>query len=56
MALIDKERLPSLLERKSKDQTLIRCLIEASSRGNSLKSLEELRASMGEQAFHRIAK
>lgn len=56
MALMDQERLLSLLERKSKDQTLIRCLIEASSRGNSLKSLEELRTRMGEQAFHRIAK
>jgi hypothetical protein len=56
MALMDQERLLSLLKRKSKDQTLIRCLLEACSRGNSLKSLEELRTSMGEQAFHRIAK
>ena len=56
MALMDQERLLSLLERKSKDQTLIRCLIEASSRGNSLRSLEELRTRIGEQAFNRIAK
>ena len=56
MALMDKERLLSLLERKSKDQTLIRYLLEASSSGNSLKSLEDLRIRMGEQAFNRIAK
>ena len=56
MALMDQERLLELLEKKARDHHLLRCLNEARDRGKLPKSLEELRADMGEQAFNKLTK
>ena len=56
MALMEQERLLALLERKSKDQHLIRCLQEASSKGVNLRTLEEVRREIGEIAFNKLNK
>ena len=56
MALMEQERLLALLEKKSKDQHLIRCLQEATSRSVNLKTLEELRKEIGETQFNKLNK
>ena len=56
MALMDQERLLELLERKGRDQQLLRCLMECREKGHIPKSLEELRANIGEQGFNKIMK
>ena len=56
MALMDQERLLELLEKKARDQHLLRSLIEARDKGRLPKSLEELRVDMGEQAFNKLTK
>jgi len=56
MALMEQERLLALLERKSKDQHLIRCMQEASSKGVNLRTLEEVRRDIGEIAFNKLNK
>jgi len=56
MALMDQERLLELLERKARDHSLLRCLNEAIDKGKLPKSLEELRAITGEQAFNKLTK
>ena len=56
MALMELERLVALLEKRAKDQQLIRCLTDANGRGATVMTLEELRADIGEQAFARLTK
>jgi hypothetical protein len=56
MALMDQERLLEILERKGRDQQLLRCLMECREKGKIPKSLEELRANIGEQVFNKIIK
>ena len=56
MALMEQERLFELLEKKARDHPLLRCLNEARDKGKLPKSLEELRADMGEQAFNKLTK
>ena len=56
MALMDQERLLELLEKKARDHHLLRSLNEARDKGKLPKSLEELRADMGEQAFNKLTK
>ena len=56
MALMDKESLLELLERKGRDQQLLRCLMECREKGQIPKSLEELRANIGEQGFNKLMK
>ena len=56
MALMDQERLLEILERKGRDQQLLRCLMECREKGHITKSLEELRANIGEQVFNKIMK
>jgi len=56
MALMDQERLLELLERKARDQQLLRCLMECREKGHIPKSLEELRANIGEQGFNKLMK
>jgi len=56
MALMDQERLLELLERKRRDQQLLRCLMECREKGKIPKSLEELRANIGEQGFNKLMK
>jgi hypothetical protein len=56
MALMDQERLLEILERKGRDQQLLRCLMECREKGHIPKSLEELRANIGEQGFNKIMK
>jgi hypothetical protein len=56
MALMDQERLLEILERKGRDQQLLRCLMECREKGKIPKSLEELRANIGEQGFNKLMK
>ena len=56
MALMDQERLLEILETKGRDQQLLRCLMECREKGHIPKSLEELRANIGEQGFNKIMK
>ena len=56
MALMDQERLLEILERKGRDQQLLRCLMECREKGHIPKSLEELRANIGEQGFNKLMK
>ena len=56
MALMDQERLLEILEKKGRDQQLLRCLMECREKGKIPKSLEELRANIGEQGFNKLMK
>ena len=48
--------LLSIEEKKARDHPLLRCLNEARDKGKLPKSLEELRADIGEQAFNKLTK
>lgn len=56
VALQELERLISLIERKAKDNALIRRLSEAREHGESVRSLEDLKRGMEEAAFNKLIK
>ena len=56
MALMDQERRLEVLEKRARDHHLLRFLNETREKGKLPKSLEELRADMGEQAFNKLTK
>jgi len=56
MSLMELERLLALLERKAKDQALVRFLVEARERKDRVASLEDLQKGLGEAVFARLMK
>lgn len=56
MALMEQERLLALMERKHKDQYLMRALEQAKSAGQIVSTLEHLKMVIGEAAFNKLIK
>ena len=55
-ALQDLERVLVLLEKRSKDDLLIKQLIQEREKGASVRSLQALQAAMGEVLFAKLIK
>lgn len=56
MALMEQERLLAMMERKHKDQHLMRALEQAKQTGQTVTTLEHLKLAMGETAFNKLIK